>query len=86
MFPYSSYAISARLPHGAFPEASFWDTSNPYYYLRIDRGKSHDRAIFGGEDHKTGQVDDTAECYTRLESLLKKSCRSAKLNTAGRAR
>jgi glycine/D-amino acid oxidase-like deaminating enzyme/nitrite reductase/ring-hydroxylating ferredoxin subunit len=71
LFPYSSYAISARLPRGEFPEASFWDTSNPYYYLQIDREKSHDRAIFGGEDHKTGQADETAERYTRLESLLK---------------
>jgi glycine/D-amino acid oxidase-like deaminating enzyme/nitrite reductase/ring-hydroxylating ferredoxin subunit len=68
---YSSYAVSARLPSGDFPEASFWDTSNPYYYLRIDRGKGHDRAIFGGEDHKTGQEGDTRARFKRLEGLLK---------------
>jgi len=71
LIPYSTYAISARLPRGAFPEASFWDTSNPYNYLRIDGGKTHDLAIFGGEDHKTGQVEDTPERFRRLESLLK---------------
>ena len=26
--------------------------------------------IFGGEDHKTGQQDDTAACYRRLEDRL----------------
>lgn len=71
LVPYSSYAISARLPRGDFPEASFWDTSNPYYYLRIDAGKTADRAIFGGEDHKTGQAGDTAERFARLAALLK---------------
>lgn len=28
-------------------------------------------AIFGGEDHKTGQVTDTAGCYRRLEQRLR---------------
>ena len=28
--------------------------------------------IFGGEDHKTGQVEDTSKCYTALEQRLKK--------------
>ena len=67
--PYSSYAIGARLPSGEFPEASFWDTSDPYYYLRIDRRGRNHYAIFGGEDHKTGQESNTQE---RLESLQQK--------------
>ncbi len=71
LIPYSSYAISARLPKGDFPEASFWDTSNPYYYLRIDPAKNYDQAIFGGEDHKTGQAENTAARFKRLEGLLK---------------
>ena len=37
-------------------------------------GRGHDVVIFGGEDHKTGQVEDTNKCYEavqrRLESLL----------------
>ncbi len=79
LIPYSSYAISARIPRGDFPEASFWDTSNPYYYLRIDRARDHDRAIFGGEDHKTGQADDTAARFKRLEGLLKQLSPKAKI-------
>lgn len=69
--PYSSYAVGATAPRGALPEASFWDTTDPYYYLRIDRRHDHDYAIFGGQDHKTGQADDTAERFERLERLLK---------------
>jgi len=49
------------------PEALFWDTSDPYTYIRIDRMADHDRVIFGGEDHKTGQADDTAARFRALE-------------------
>ncbi len=69
---YSTSAIGARVPGGLLPEASFYDTSNPYYYLRIDRRRGHDYVIFGGEDHKTGQETDTRERYTRLEAMLRR--------------
>ncbi len=67
----STYAIGARLPSGLYPEACFWDTGDPYDYLRIDRRASSDYAIFGGEDHKTGQADDTEARFARLENRLK---------------
>src|SRR5207302_9414845 len=34
---YTSYALGARVPPGAVPEALFWDTRDPYDYLRVDR-------------------------------------------------
>jgi glycine/D-amino acid oxidase-like deaminating enzyme/nitrite reductase/ring-hydroxylating ferredoxin subunit len=64
--PYTSYAVGAKLPPGQFPEACFWDTNDPYDYLRIDRHEGYDYAIYGGEDHKTGQVADPGEHYARL--------------------
>jgi glycine/D-amino acid oxidase-like deaminating enzyme/nitrite reductase/ring-hydroxylating ferredoxin subunit len=67
--PYSSYAVGGKLPAGSCPEASFWDTTDPYYYLRIDRHDDYDYAIFGGEDHKTGQEADKP--LENLERLLK---------------
>jgi glycine/D-amino acid oxidase-like deaminating enzyme/nitrite reductase/ring-hydroxylating ferredoxin subunit len=90
LIAYSTYAIGARLPGGIYPEACFWDTNEPYDYLRIDRGatlreasdehaeppgtpqksRNWDFAIYGGEDHKTGQADDTAERFARLEERL----------------
>ncbi len=68
---YTSYAVAAKVPLGFLPEASFWDTGNPYYYLRVNRSDGHDLAIFGGEDHKTGQEADTAAAYRRLEERFK---------------
>jgi glycine/D-amino acid oxidase-like deaminating enzyme/Rieske Fe-S protein len=68
--PYTSYAVGATVRKGLIPEASFWDTSDPYYYLRVDRRSSSDYLIFGGEDHKTGQVADTEECFARLGQTL----------------
>ncbi|CAN5608044.1 FAD-dependent oxidoreductase [soil metagenome] len=70
LFPYSSYAIGARLKKGTAQEASYWDTADPYNYLRIDRHPRHDYAILGGEDHKTGQENDPEACFTRLEAKL----------------
>jgi Rieske Fe-S protein len=53
------------------PEALFWDTADPYRYVRVDRHPDHDFVIVGGEDHKTGQVSDTGQCYRRLEATAK---------------
>jgi glycine/D-amino acid oxidase-like deaminating enzyme/nitrite reductase/ring-hydroxylating ferredoxin subunit len=68
---YSTYVIGGRVPGGRLPEALFWDTSDPYNYLRVDALDSHDYIIFGGEDHKTGQETDTESHYARLETRLR---------------
>lgn len=70
LFPYSSYVIGAKIPRNAIPDASFWDTSEPYYYLRVEPGSRNDYAIFGGNDHKTGQVDNTEGCFDQLRQTL----------------
>jgi glycine/D-amino acid oxidase-like deaminating enzyme/nitrite reductase/ring-hydroxylating ferredoxin subunit len=68
---YSTYAIGATIPRGSIPIASFWDTNDPYQYLRVDRHKDQpDFAIFGGEDHKTGQARNTETRFRRLEKAL----------------
>src|SRR5437016_12782499 len=50
LFLYTSYALSGRLPSDTVPEALFWDTREPYDYLRIDRRQGFDYLIYGGED------------------------------------
>jgi glycine/D-amino acid oxidase-like deaminating enzyme/nitrite reductase/ring-hydroxylating ferredoxin subunit len=67
---YTSYVLGARLPPGTLPEALFWDTNDPYQYLRIDDGPDHQYAIFGGEDVKTGQERDAREPFAILEKAL----------------
>jgi glycine/D-amino acid oxidase-like deaminating enzyme/nitrite reductase/ring-hydroxylating ferredoxin subunit len=69
---YSTYAVGTKLPSGVVPSGSYWDTSEPYNYLRVEPRRGHDYAIFGGEDHKTGQAGDTTERYRRLEARLKR--------------
>ena len=70
LFLYSTYVIGGRVPSGTIPDALFWDTADPYHYLRLDRRGDHDVVIFGGRDHKTGQAADTAACYTALERTI----------------
>ena len=71
--PYMTYVIAAEVPPGAVEKALYWDTHDPYHYVRIqsaaDRKQVHsDLLIVGGEDHKTGQADATAARYKRLET------------------
>lgn len=68
--PYTSYAIGAHLPKGVAPQGCFWDTSDPYYYLRIKHYPTWDQVIFGGLDHKTGQVEHSCERFERLKGVL----------------
>jgi glycine/D-amino acid oxidase-like deaminating enzyme/nitrite reductase/ring-hydroxylating ferredoxin subunit len=69
---YTSYVLGARLPKASVPEALYWDTGNPYDYLRIDERRGHQYAIFGGEDVKTGQEANPEQVYQRLEERLRR--------------
>jgi glycine/D-amino acid oxidase-like deaminating enzyme/nitrite reductase/ring-hydroxylating ferredoxin subunit len=68
---YSTYAVEARILSIRLPELIWWDTGDPYLYLRLDRHKDYDVMIIGGEDHKTGQKTDTQECFRRLERKVR---------------
>jgi glycine/D-amino acid oxidase-like deaminating enzyme/nitrite reductase/ring-hydroxylating ferredoxin subunit len=68
---YSSYVIAGRVPRGVVPDALWWDTADPYQFLRVEPHRDYDVVILGGEDHKTGQQDDTSACYRRLEDRLR---------------
>jgi glycine/D-amino acid oxidase-like deaminating enzyme/nitrite reductase/ring-hydroxylating ferredoxin subunit len=68
---YLSYVIGARVPRGAVPRALYWDTADPYHYVRLESEtpeRGDDVLIVGGEDHKTGQAGDADARYARLES------------------
>jgi glycine/D-amino acid oxidase-like deaminating enzyme/nitrite reductase/ring-hydroxylating ferredoxin subunit len=72
LFLYSSYVVAGRVEPGTVPDALFWDTADPYHYLRLDPRRGFDCVILGGEDHKTGQETDTDACFDRLEKTLKR--------------
>jgi glycine/D-amino acid oxidase-like deaminating enzyme/nitrite reductase/ring-hydroxylating ferredoxin subunit len=71
--PYRTYVIGVDVPAGSVPMALYWDTADPYHYVRVQResrseASKTDLLIVGGEDHKTGQADDADARYTRLEA------------------
>ena len=60
--PYRTYVIAGRVPRGSVPDALYWDTLDPYHYVRLQPGDAEgDWLIVGGEDHKTGQTDDAEQ-------------------------
>ncbi len=68
--PYLSYVVAARVPRGSVAKALFWDTEDPYHYVRVQtlEDSSSELLLVGGEDHKTGQADDDDARYGRLEA------------------
>ncbi len=71
--PYRSYVIGLRVAADTLPSALWWDTAEPYHYVRLVRaadrsGDGHDVLIVGGEDHKVSAVDDGEERFARLEA------------------
>lgn len=70
LYPYSTYILGARLPAGSIALGLYDDTTDPYFYLRVHEDSEGLYAVFGGEDHKTGQATDTEKCYARLEEAL----------------
>lgn len=85
--PYYTYAIAARLPHGSVTPALYWDTRDPYHYVRLehttnaalggDNGEPVDLLIVGGEDHKTGQAHDSEGRFGALEVWMREHFPSA---------
>jgi glycine/D-amino acid oxidase-like deaminating enzyme/nitrite reductase/ring-hydroxylating ferredoxin subunit len=70
--PYRTYVVGARIPRGSVPRALYWDTADPYHYVRLqpdEQDSEHfEVLVAGGEDHKTGQADDMAERFRCLEA------------------
>src|SRR5215213_10005274 len=65
--PYVTYVIGVRVPKDSVPHALYWDTGDPYHYVRLQRENGYDVLIVGGEDHKTGQANNGNERFSRLE-------------------
>lgn len=68
---YRTYMIGAEVPRGSVDDALYWDTGDPYHYVRLDGDRSrkskNDLLLIGGEDHKTGQFPEDAAPFQALE-------------------
>jgi glycine/D-amino acid oxidase-like deaminating enzyme/nitrite reductase/ring-hydroxylating ferredoxin subunit len=66
--PYRTYALAATLPRGSLPDALYWDTLDPYHYVRLQpHSNQDDVVIIGGEDHKSGEANDGEARFAALE-------------------
>ena len=72
LYPYSTYVTGARATRGSLAPALFSDLADPYYYLRLHEDGEGLYAVFGGNDHKTGQESDTEACYDDLTRTLQR--------------
>jgi glycine/D-amino acid oxidase-like deaminating enzyme/nitrite reductase/ring-hydroxylating ferredoxin subunit len=85
--PYHTYAIGARVSPGAITPALYWDTEDPYHYVRLHRTSNRelggdnddgvDLLIAGGEDHKAGQAQDAEARFGALETWMRERFASA---------
>ena len=69
--PYRTYAMALQLPRGKLPDALYWDTLDPYHYVRLQPGDGFDYLIAGGADHKSGEADDMDIRYEAIEAWIR---------------
>lgn len=65
-FAWRTYAIACRVPSGSVEKGLYWDTQDPYHYIRLQPVEGGDLLIVGGEDHRTAHE---AHPETRLAAL-----------------
>ncbi len=66
--PYRTFVVAFRVPKGSVPDALYWDTADPYHYVRLQPlDAASDALIVGGEDHKTAHADDAGKRFECLE-------------------
>lgn len=69
MAPYRTYVICFEINRGALPDALYWDTLDPYHYVRLQPGNGRtDYVLVGGADHKSGEADNADVRFTALEA------------------
>jgi glycine/D-amino acid oxidase-like deaminating enzyme/nitrite reductase/ring-hydroxylating ferredoxin subunit len=81
--PYRTYMVALNVPKGSVSDALYWDTPDPYHYVRLDPADAdasdggaggggaaaHDLLLVGGEDHKTGQHTSADEQEAHFRNL-----------------
>lgn len=70
-FPQITYVVALPIAADGVPDALYWDTDEPYHYVRIaeDGADGPPVLLVGGEDHPPGrEADEPALRFARLES------------------
>lgn len=70
--PYRTYAMALTIPKGGLKDGLYWDTLDPYHYVRPQPGRGdYDYVIAGGADHKTGEADDGESRFEAIEAWIR---------------
>jgi glycine/D-amino acid oxidase-like deaminating enzyme/nitrite reductase/ring-hydroxylating ferredoxin subunit len=71
--PYRTYAMAFEIVQGLLADALYWDTLDPYHYVRLTSGpEGKDILIVGGADHKTGEANDASYRFEALEAWIRR--------------
>lgn len=63
-----TYVVGFDIPKDSVPHALYWDTAEPYHYIRLYKQQKNDILIVGGEDHRTGQDGHPDQRFNNLIS------------------
>ena len=78
---YRTYVIASLIPKNSVPRGLFWDTENPYHYVRTHpHDQQNDWLIIGGNDHKVGQEPNPESKYEQLEKWARKRLKFDKID------
>ena len=66
MLPYRTFVTTLRLTDD-LTDALYWDTADPYHYVRLSEDQQGPLVLVGGGDYQTGTRDEGEERMDRLE-------------------
>lgn len=69
MMPMRSYVIGVYITEKL--DAMYDDVYEPFHYIRTQQTAQGTLVLIGGEDHITGQKEDTRECFKKLEGYAR---------------
>jgi glycine/D-amino acid oxidase-like deaminating enzyme/nitrite reductase/ring-hydroxylating ferredoxin subunit len=67
---YRSYVVAGPVRHS--PYGLFWDLDDPYHYIRSHRIGDQFYLLIGGEDHRTGQEQQTDAKFEKLAEYARR--------------
>lgn len=70
LMPVQSYILAMSVPR-ALPEGLFWDTDQPYHYLRPAQLGAQPLVIVGGADHQTGHERNPQSRFVQLVEYVR---------------
>jgi nitrite reductase/ring-hydroxylating ferredoxin subunit len=76
---YRSYAMAVKLQDDNYPSALCYDMYDPYHYYRTQIIDGEKYLIVGGEDHRTGENNNTSKCFLQLESHIRSNFNVAEI-------